>query len=164
MNRFCTWADRLRGSSGAPSSDTGSTAHQCSAAPVSTCKPLFRQRPTGKKSPAGIVAQESRRLTDSADPVGDFFYQTHKALLDTTIRHLRKCFNEAKRMGGVEECEHLISVSRSTALFIEKHRDGYIENFCKLLQATGSDPADALFVLLHLLVGYSQRAGKSLLG
>jgi hypothetical protein len=32
------------------------------------------------------------------------------------------------------------------------------------LQATGSDPADALFVLLHLLVGYSQRAGKGLLG
>ena len=67
-------------------------------------------------------------------------------------------------MRRVEECEHLISLSRSTALFIEKYRYGYIENFRKLLQATGSDPADALFVLLHLLVGYSQRAGKGLLG
>jgi hypothetical protein len=116
------------------------------------------------KQSSGLVAQEFRRLTvDSAYPVGDFFYQMHKALLEAIIRHLRKCRNETKRVGRVEKCEHATSVLRSTEFFVKKHRDGYVENFCKLSQPTGSDSADALFVLLHLLVGYSQRASKSLL-
>jgi hypothetical protein len=113
----------------------------------------------------GFVAQQFRRLTDdSADPVSDLLDQVHNALLNATIRHLRKCANETKRIGRVKECENGTSVLRSAEFFVEKHRHGYVENFCKLLQATRSNSADALFVLLHLLIGDSQRVAESLLG
>src|SRR5580704_12113690 len=111
-----------------------------------------------------MTIQSSQLRSVSAVPVGDLFDQFHNALLDATIRNPRKCLSETKRIGGVEECEHGTSVLRSSEFFVEKHGNGYIENFCNLLQATGSNSADALFVLLDLLIGYSQRIAESSLG
>src|SRR6185437_5624908 len=84
----------------------------------------------------------------------DRFHQRHQLTLDGLILDLAVGPQQPEAERAVEE-QQAFDFPR-LAVAVVKERDGHVERGCDLLEASGTDPVDALLVFLDLLKADAQ--------